>query len=86
MSRPRKGPTLPAPFSDPSFRHTLCGQTKMCDSTVVKWVLGVQINENYARSLVAACAGLGVLPPVGASCPPPFGVAEAPAKSLRVVS
>ena len=67
MSRLRRGPALPVPFGDAAVRHQLCATARVCDSTLVKWVLGDQrVNDHYASDLVRACAVLGIVPP-----PPP---------------
>jgi len=86
MSRPRKGPPLPAPFNRPLFRHQLCAQSHVCEATVCKWAAGVQtVGEHHCRALALACQSLGVVPPLAAKVPPPIG--SEPAKPhLRALS
>lgn len=87
MSRLRRGPALPVPFGDAAVRHQLCATARVCDSTLVKWVLGDQrVNDHYASDLVRACAVLGIVPPPAAKIPPPIGESRLPAKHLQVVS
>lgn len=86
MSRPRRGPALPVPFGDAAVRHQLCATARVCDSTLVKWVLGSgHVSDHYARSLVMACAVLGIVPPPTAKIPPPIGDSRLPPKHLQVM-
>ena len=87
MSRPRKGPPLPAPFDRAACRYQLCLAAHMSEGTVSKWLAGDQaISEPYCRQLVAGCAALGYLIPAAAKLPPPIGTEPAPAKHLQAVS
>ena len=87
MSRPRKGPPLPAPFDRALFRHRLCVEAHVSEGTIMKWAVGAQtVGEHYCRALVLACQALGVVPPAAAKLPPPLGAESITAKPLRVVS
>ena len=87
MSRPRKGPALPVPFGESRVRYQICATAGVCDSTLVKWALGdPRVSDHYARSMVLACAGLGIVPPPAAKIPAPIGDTRLPAHALRVVS
>ena len=87
MSRPRKAPPLPAPFSDKKLRHRLGDAADVCDATLQKWLMGdTTVEVNNCRAIVAACLHLGLVPPLGAKLPPPIGAEPAPSKHLQVVS
>ena len=87
MSRPRKGPPLPAPFDKADQRHLLCAYSRVCEGTAIKWLAGDQsVTEPYCRQLVLACQSMGVVPPLGAKLPLPIGVDATVTKPLRVVS
>ena len=86
MSRPRKGPPLPAPFDQMDQRHLLCAYSRVCESTALKWLAGDQsVTEPYCRQLLLACQSMGVVPPLGAKLPPPIG-AEPAKPHLRALS
>ena len=86
MSRPRKGPPLPAPFDKAKVRHQLCALADVCDATLIRWIKGEQkLEPTKCRSMVEACERLGLLPPVGANLSP-MGIAATPVSPLRVVS
>ena len=87
MSRPRRLPPLPAPFDQIKTRRQVCSAADVCDTTLQGWAAGVQtVGIHTCRSIVAACLGLGIVPPAGAKVPPPVGTETAAAKPLRVVS
>jgi hypothetical protein len=87
MSRPRKGPALPAPFHKSDQLRFLCAYARVCEATAVKWLAGDQsVTEPYCRQLVLACQSMGIVPPLGAKLPLPIGIEAAQAKPLRVVS
>ena len=87
MSRPRKGPPLPAPFDKTDQRYLLCAYSRVCEGTALKWLAGDQsVTEPYCRQLVLACQSMGIMPPVGAKLPPPIGVEPVPPKLRAVVS
>ena len=89
MSRPRKGPPLPAPFDRMEFRLRVRAISHVSDQMLCKWALGDQgVDEYRCRTLVDVCAQFGVPPPLGAKLAPMpvVVVAGAPQPTLRVVS
>ena len=86
MSRPRKGPPLPAPFDQVRMRRSICNAGHVCDSTLVAWVTGsTKISDNNCQGIVAACMSLGVVPPLGAKLPA-VGTESAKPNLLRALS
>ena len=89
MSRPRKGPPLPAPFDQMEFRLRVRAISHVSDGMLCKWALGDQsVDEHRCRTLVEVCAQLGVAPPLGAKLAPMpvLAVAGAPQSHLRALS
>jgi len=78
---------LPVPFDQIKARRQVCNAADVCDSTLQSWAMGSQaVGIHTCRSIVAACLGLGIVPPAGAKVPPPVGVESPATKPLRVVS